>query len=287
MWPFLGSLIGAGSSLLGGLMGAGNSSDQFWASIKANRRGRKQQMKQYKKSMQFARTQYKFGKQMTLEALKRSGLKWRMQEAKKAGIHPLYALGGTGGGFSPSVSVGTPGPGGASGGVSGTGDGGLASGIAQAGQHLGRAVDAMATHDQRNEARLVSALSIENQGLQNELLRSQIRRIDSQTGPALPAPGQKYLIDGQGNVIGRVNTDAVTFSQRWPESKQNIQLGSINQANPYVSNAEDVEARYGELADMLWGGVTIPADIYWNYLRNRGSYSSDDMYGSGAVGIGP
>lgn len=267
MWPFLGSLISAGTSFLGGMFGQNQADEQYWNAVKRSNRQFSYQKQQNKKQWAFANLwadkNFDFAKQQA----HRQTLEYKIGEAKKHGVHPLYALGGGSsvgapGISGPAISVGAGGP------VGYSGDGGMASAISQAGQHLGRAVDSMATQEQRNLARVTAALGIENQGLQNELLRSQIRRIDAQTGPAIPGPGQKYLIDGQGNVVGKTNIDAVQFSQRYPESKQNVQLGDIWQANPYVSNAEDVEARHGELADMLWGAITIPADIYWN---NRSS----------------
>lgn len=247
------SLISAGASIFGGLMGQNNASSQFWQNVKMQNRAMRKQSKWNKVSLQFAKSM-----------ANRNTIKWRVKDALRSGVHPLYALGANlGSTSSPVFQTG------AGGSVGYSGDGGFASGIAQAGQHLGRAVDAMATHEQKAEARMMSLLNVENAGLQNELLRSQIRRMNLGTGPAMPAAGQKYLIDGQGNTVSTGTTDAVTFAQKYPEAKQNVQFGSINQANPYISNAEDVEARHGELADAAWGALTIPADIYWNYLRDR------------------
>lgn len=67
-------LIGAGSALLGGWMGSASSSDDVQNQIKFQRRSMKR------------------------------GIQWKVEDAKKAGIHPLYALGSPG--FSPSPVIG-------------------------------------------------------------------------------------------------------------------------------------------------------------------------------------
>lgn len=268
MWPFLGALAGGAMSLAGGFMGANNQSQQFWQNVKMSNRAFRASQKWNRLNQKFSQHWNTISQNNFLQQLKRATTKWRVGDAKRAGIHPLYALGGGGNAVSgPSFSVG----GGSSvaGGLPGYSGDSLGPAMSSAGQSIGRAVEAMATHDQRAENRIMTALSIEKMGLENEYIRSQIRRTDAQTGPALPRPGQTYMIDGQGNTVRPVNLDPVIFSQRYPEAKQNVQLGDVWQANPYVSNAEDVEARHGELADMLWGAVTIPSDIYWN---NRDSF---------------
>lgn len=107
-----------------------------------------------------------------------SGIQWKVADAKAAGVHPLAALGATTHSFSP-ISVGSP----------------AGAGIASAGQYLGRAIAATDTADGRASG-VLGALTVERAGLENELLRSQIARINQQVGPPMPSQNP-WLVDGQ------------------------------------------------------------------------------------------
>lgn len=152
----LGNLIAAGSSLLGGIIG-GN-----------------QQAKLAKQNIQL---QKDFAQQ---------GIQWKVADAKKAGVHPLYALGAQTTSFSP-VSVGSS----------------LGEGIASAGQDVGRAVNATSSESVRASAAAaaLTQLQLERGKLENDLLRtelaSKIARNTQTASPPLPSPGDRYLIDGQ------------------------------------------------------------------------------------------
>lgn len=147
----LGSLLAAGSSILGGIMG-NNAANKDRAMQK-----------------EFAK----------------SGIQWKVEDAKKAGIHPLAALGAQTTSFAP-VSVGGP---------------SIASGLASAGQDISRAIDTTRDSSTRLDAytKTVQDLNIQRLGLENQLLGSQIAKIN-QTGPRPPMPGtDRFLIDGQAN----------------------------------------------------------------------------------------
>lgn len=150
----LGNIIDAGASLLGGVL-TGNQNE---ANAKRNIALQKD----------FAT----------------HGIRWKVEDAKAAGIHPLAALGAQTMSFSP-VSVG---------------DQGIGSGLAAAGQDIGRAVAAGSTQTERVSAYDEAArrLNLEHLGLQNQLLASQIARVRQPgTGAPIPSPGERYLIDGQ------------------------------------------------------------------------------------------
>lgn len=151
----LGAIIGAGASLASSILGNKSQEKQAEANIK------------YQK--QFAQ----------------SGIQWKVQDAKKAKIHPLAALGAQTHSFAP-VSVGSD-----------------YSGLAQAGQDIGRAIDADRNSGERVDAfvKQTRALQLQRLGLENELLASQIAKV-RQPGhpPATPDPKNLGMIPGQGDV---------------------------------------------------------------------------------------
>lgn len=151
--PFIGPLISAGASLLGGLFGRNSAQDA------ANQN--------YKNQKEFAQ----------------HGIQWKVEDAKAAGIHPLYALGANTASFSPSA----------------VGDTSLPSAMASAGQDIGRAIQASATARERAG---YESLLMERAGLENDLLRAQILKTRASIGPPMPtAAANPWLIPGQGNSI--------------------------------------------------------------------------------------
>lgn len=149
----IGGLIGAGASLLG---------------------GSNAQKSQEKMAEQNIALQKEFAQ---------SGIQWKVQDAKAAGVHPLAALGATTQSFSP-VSIGSP----------------AGESMSQAGQFLGRSIAAASTADQRASSAL-AGLTLERAGLENDLLRSQIARINQQVGPPMPSQNP-WLLDGQIQMPG-------------------------------------------------------------------------------------
>ena len=100
-----------------------------------------------------------------------NGVSWKIEDAAKHGIHPLAAIGASGTSFSP-VAVGE----------SGTSE---RERFAAIGQDISRAMSAGLGAPERSA--LISDLQVERAGLENELLRSQIGRLNSaQSGPAMP-----------------------------------------------------------------------------------------------------
>lgn len=164
----LGPLIAAGANLVGGIMGQ-NAQREAAARQEA-----------------IAERNIELQKEFA-----QSGIQWKVQDAAKAGVHPLYALGASTTSFAP-VSVGTP---------SGSP---MGEGIARMGQDLSRAVTSTSNATQRatSFSNAMSGLQLENQSLQNDYLRSQIARLKAQTGPPLPtAGGNPWTIPGQGDSI--------------------------------------------------------------------------------------
>lgn len=67
-----------------------------------------------------------------------SGIRWRVEDAKAAGIHPLYAIGANTPTYSPQAAVGSD------------------FGISSMGQNIGRAIEAKQTARERAEAQAVA-----------------------------------------------------------------------------------------------------------------------------------
>lgn len=123
--------------------------------------------------------------------LAQKGIQWRVDDAKAAGLHPLFALGGGQAGFTPPpLSVGQPDPGSITGGGGGPDIGGA---FANMGQGLGRAIAATQTKEQRvldqfEVAR--RAQMLEKGALENQYLQVQINKATAPAvGPPMPGPG--------------------------------------------------------------------------------------------------
>lgn len=161
----LGALISAGTSLLGGLLGK-SSADKDRKAAEANA------ARQEALQREFAQ----------------SGIQWKVEDAKKAGIHPLYALGANTHSYSP-ITVGS------------SADMSMPNAVASMGQDIGRAVDATRSSSQKITAfqQTAQQLTLQKMGLENELLASQIARSRSMSNPPMPSSGDRYVLDGQSN----------------------------------------------------------------------------------------
>lgn len=190
VWP---ALIGAAAGLIGGAAGGDRS--------------RKAAHEQMDMQREFAQ----------------QGVRWRVEDAKAAGVHPLYALGAQTHSFQP-IAVGDS----------------VGSSIASAGQDIGRAIDATRTQRERSEAeaqafmlarvresdarvradrqeaRADAALAsqLANDEAQRALWLSQARRLEQVRNPPM-AGGD--VEDSRGSVdTGRVLLKPVEQSARDP-----------------------------------------------------------------------
>lgn len=142
-------LLGDVGGIVGGAFGLDQSDDHFDA---ARNDRREEAYTEYLRQKEFAQ----------------SGIQWRVQDARQAGLHPVFALSGGGAAYSPqAVSVGDRG-------VS-------VSDYASMGQNVGRALQATLSDDQKYVAEL-----------QNSLLRAQIDETRSR------AELNRSQIPGQG-----------------------------------------------------------------------------------------
>lgn len=153
------ALIGAAASIGGGLL--------------SGMMGNKAAKSQQKAQVQFAK----------------NAIQWKTQDALKAGIHPLYALGAQTTSYQP-VSVG------------GTSD--LGSGIADAGKQIAQG---MSTPDAPGGRPNALALELAKVQIDGAKIDNQIKMADlsskvansNPAGSSIPAWNGRFLVDGQGN----------------------------------------------------------------------------------------
>lgn len=136
-----------------------------------------------------------------------NGIRWRVADAKAAGIHPLAALGASVG-SSPTVSVG---------------DDPRSDFLRSTGQDISRAL--MATRGRSERETAMQDLELENARLKNDFLKVQIHNA-SQVGPSFPNPMDSSLIPGQGNAPGVEVTPARVTASRAGVPGQ--EAGAIN-----------------------------------------------------------
>lgn len=119
-----------------------------------------------------------------------NGISWKVQDAERAGIHPLFALGAQGASYSPSTFI--------------AGDlprRNTFSSLASMGQDVSRAV--FATAPQRKRDAAMFELNREQGELENAILRHKLSQMRA-VGPAMPLSGSGMsggLLDGQGDSL--------------------------------------------------------------------------------------
>lgn len=236
MGPLATLGMGVASDIAGGLVGK-----LFGGGTSAN--------KQYNIWAQQARYSNKLATEFDASQIQR-----RVADAKLAGIHPLAGV-GISPSSGPSISVG---------GISDTKS--FPTGM---GQNISRAVEAVATRDERAQATAMNGLSLERARLENELLRYQITNVARATTPSLPG-SQSPLIAGQGDAHRRVVVvpDEVTASAKGDTGItagshpgfQEYDLGNGRTIQLPVGDGGVAEAleglpvpyTYGKIAEMLY-----------------------------------
>lgn len=194
MGGFLGSLLSAGTSLIGGMM----SSDSATKQAEAN----------YQNQLQFAQ----------------NGLQWRALDATNAekayGINRLALLG------APTTSFQNT--------VGDTGQ--MGAGVAQAGQDIGRALNAMADKNDRQR------------DLENKLLEAKIANVNSDTvrnqmaaskavtqAPTAPTPLYQDFVDDKGRHFRLPSGKASSAMQNWASLPAQIPI-AITQAGDAIQS---------------------------------------------------
>lgn len=162
----------------------------------------------------------------------KNAIRWKVEDAASAGIHPLYALGANTATYQP-VSVGTD--------------------LASIGSNIGRALDVDRTGLEKGKAfdNSVRALTLQKMGLENDLLASQLRTVN-QAGHPPTRPG--------GGIT------ATPASMTAGNGAININV------NPANTPAQDFENQYGEIAGEIGGGANLITDIMRTGLTKLDKY---------------
>lgn len=111
----------------------------------------------------------------------RNSIRWRVEDAQAAGIHPLAALGASGYNASPSA-VGVP-------------PYDYTSPMREMGQNISRAINATLPREER----MLNQLRIQRELAEIDLLKAQTTNIMRPQGPAFPSNGDDPMLVGQGN----------------------------------------------------------------------------------------
>lgn len=115
------------------------------------------------------------------------GVRWKVADAKAAGIHPLVALGAQTTSFTPSY----------------VGDSSAANTyreLGNMGQDISRSVSKSSTQEERDIATLQiqsAKLDVEGKALDNQIRAQRLRQL--QAGPAMPSVSGSSFIPGQAN----------------------------------------------------------------------------------------
>lgn len=220
------------AAIASGLIGAASS---IFGAKKAEQNQQKQSAQEYERQKEFAQ----------------SGIQWKVKDARKAGIAPLAALGGSTLSYSPQ-SIGAS-----------------DSGIGAAGQDISRAIHATTTAPGRADAytRTAQALELERGSLQNDLLRAQLVKLNQPgTGPGIAVDSDNHLIPGQPNSgMAEVNLKPSASTMVTP-GVPSTQAGTI----PDVHYAQTTGGGYypvpGTLVKQAIEDMTVP-EALWS-LRN-------------------
>lgn len=169
------------------------------------------------------------------------GIRWKVEDAKAAGVHPLFALGASTHSFAP-VSVG---------------QNGMASALTSMGQGVGRAINATQTGSERvsSYSEAASKLQLDNMALQNQLLASRVALLNQGGGnPPLPEAG------GLPSIPQDTKQDP----------RPPLQMGGTQiSTDPGTSNMQKFEDRYGDEGPVPW---TLQIGVaYQDLVRNYGS----------------
>lgn len=179
------------------------------------------------------------------------GVRWKVEDAQAARIHPLFAMGASTHPFTP-VSVGGSG---SSGGMPD-----FSSTFSAMGQGIERAIAAGKTNDERmeavHEARHMRGLQFERAELENTLLKTNIMRSMSQLGPPMPRLGQSS--PGGGNSGDIITSPSLGQSEpKPPEVTTNVPGAPAFTSGPAIPTSQFGWTTSGALQPFPAPGVKV------------------------------
>lgn len=239
----LGSIVSAVGSIAGGILGANSAQNVAGMNYEAQK--------------EFAQ----------------NGIRWKVEDAKRAGIHPLYALGASTQGYSPTSGY--------------TGDFGISDAAAHFGQGYERAQQAKMTKEERDKQDVRDAIqdmaALEDLNQKRRMNDAQIRLANSEifrnfalstnalrkTGlpPAMPG-GLGGVIAGQGNSYATGQTtpeiSSVVTSEKGTPS---VQAGSPPDVRFYRTlSGGRAPLPTGDAGDAM--DAALGAGLQWSFRNN-------------------
>lgn len=212
MFSFLGPILGAATSIFGNIAGRNDAKDQNAANMAWS-----QQQWNENRDLQREFWDKNYGMQ---KEFAQSGIRWRMEDAKAAGIHPLFALSGGGAAASPTAYVPH---------TSDPSTQNSGEYLSRMGQDIGRAISATQTMGERTSDKL-TALSLERAGLENELLKAQIAKTTGQIGPPMPSLSKSSNAVGGAERYGSWDAEPHAVTTAFPGSPSS----AAGDARPYM-----------------------------------------------------
>lgn len=200
----IGSLLGGAGQAAGGIAGLFSGGRPDMTAV----------------NQSFAQNQFNAANALQKE-FAQNGIRWRVADAKAAGLHPLAAIGASGASYSPSLSVlGDSGP-------SGSRD--IGASLANMGQGIGRAVAATQTQAER----VGTATQLVHEAQRTQFNDKQLQLLDLQiqasqlnlarqagTGPGMPS-------SVTGSPAGRAGLHGVSETPPY-------ETPSVNPTSPYA-----------------------------------------------------
>jgi len=207
-------------------------------SIVSNIFSKKAGKKEYKRQKEFAQ----------------NSVAWRVADAERSGIHPLFAMGMQGMNYSPQ-SIGND--------------------FAAAGQDVGRALSSMSTSSEKADSFTlgIQKLTLQKLGLENELLAAQIGKLNSPgSPPAMPA-GSERALSAFGKIINprADESQAQAFENEYGEWADAVGFTRLlRDAGPLIDEY---------IYDSLKNGISVrPGGLVDNLRQYLGSAGGVDVY---------